>query len=82
MTRMSHPRFVSYSEYADNALYTRFHIIPTGPIDDHVSWWDAEQEICEWLATVAKGRFSFRNPLTVICFEDRRDAMLFKMVYG
>lgn len=83
MFTLRDPRYVSYNDYVDRSLYLRWYVVSLLNSDDRHSWYteDGESILQIWLLDNCKGRFSSRS-WSHVCFENRHDAMLFKLAFA
>lgn len=87
MITISDSNFVSYERYAHELLYLHWYAVrvnrnfPAGDNNDLDFYYDRESDMVDWLKTNCTGKFSTKN-LLYVCFENRSDAFLFKLVYG
>lgn len=83
MITIDDPRCVQYEQYVSERLYLRWKVIWITASDawaDGLTYYEFEDMILDWLRDNAKGRFCARNWANV-CFEDPRDAMMFKLAF-
>ncbi|MNL44226.1 hypothetical protein D3C87_1667870 [compost metagenome] len=83
MMTVDDPKFVDYPQYHSEGLYLRWLPIridakPTWA--DGLEYYEFEDEMIEWLCENCRGRFSTKH-WAFVCFEDRQDAMLFKLAF-
>ena len=78
-------RFVSYENFVANKLYLRWHTVRVVGQD----YWSTFEELQEfetdvltWCYENTKSQWAARNPHQYVCFQDRQDAMLFKLAFG
>ena len=83
MTHIDHPKFVPHPRYVDEGLYLRFHVvkIPDTVHFDSSTYYAYHDTIIDWINENVKKRFSTRNLTTYLCFEDRKEAMMFKLAF-
>ncbi|MNR88488.1 hypothetical protein D3C71_1885620 [compost metagenome] len=78
-------RHVLYEEYLDKALYLRWTVIRVASQDYWTTWEELsryEEDALLWCHTNAKGRYHSKNFNSYVSFENRQDAMLFKLAFG
>lgn len=84
MMTLDDPRYVGYEQYVAEGHYLRFHVVFVAAKPDwlpHAEYYDFSDMIVEWLRDNAKKRFSTKH-WAYVCFEDRQDAMMFKLAFG